>query len=183
MAWWVPDSGVTFLAICQKKDHLGPNFWKRISGNIFDHEEDTLGIILSSISGRPGIGPGQPLDSGGLFIMSRLVYSWRIIRAFSAMCIFKHTSTKFGIFLKISMSFQLILIIILASSFKSIAYSAYICKKKPKKGLFDETHHAFSRLAYSVIFLRQLENYRYSVAGITKFLSGDFSMELWILSL
>ena len=30
---------------------LDPNFGKKISGNIFDHEEDTLGIILSSILG------------------------------------------------------------------------------------------------------------------------------------
>ena len=28
-----------------------PNFGKRISGNIFDHKEDSLGIILSPISG------------------------------------------------------------------------------------------------------------------------------------
>ena len=40
-------SGVPFLALCQKGDHLDPNFEKIISSNIFDHEEDTLGIILS----------------------------------------------------------------------------------------------------------------------------------------
>ena len=30
---------------------LGPNFGKIIVGNIFDHKEDTLEIILSPISG------------------------------------------------------------------------------------------------------------------------------------
>ena len=36
----------------------------------------------------PGIGLGQPPDLGGLFIMSRLVYSERITCTFSDMCIF-----------------------------------------------------------------------------------------------
>ena len=30
---------------------LGPNFGKIILGNIFDHKEDTLGIVLSPIGG------------------------------------------------------------------------------------------------------------------------------------
>ena len=40
-----------FLLFVKKGDHLDPNIGKIISGNIVDHEEDTLGIILSPISG------------------------------------------------------------------------------------------------------------------------------------
>ena len=32
-------------------DPLDPNFGERIFGNLFDHQEDSLGIILSPISG------------------------------------------------------------------------------------------------------------------------------------
>ena len=32
-------------------DNLDPNFGKIINGNIFDHKDDPLGIILSQISG------------------------------------------------------------------------------------------------------------------------------------
>ena len=38
-------------ALQKNVDPLDPNFGERISGNIFDHEEDTLEIILSPISG------------------------------------------------------------------------------------------------------------------------------------
>ena len=37
-------------ALWKKGDPLDPNFGKRISGIFFDHQEDTLGIILSPIS-------------------------------------------------------------------------------------------------------------------------------------
>ena len=40
-----------FLIFVKNGDHLDPNFWKKNSGNIFDHKEDHLGIILSQISG------------------------------------------------------------------------------------------------------------------------------------
>ena len=40
-----------FLALFKKGDHLDPNFGKRILGNIFDHKEDTLGIVLNPNSG------------------------------------------------------------------------------------------------------------------------------------
>ena len=46
---WVPES--PFWPYVKKRDHLDPNFGKIISENIFDLEEDTLGIILSPISG------------------------------------------------------------------------------------------------------------------------------------
>ena len=49
MACWVPER--LFWPFVKKGDHLDPNFGKIISGNIFDHEEDTLGTILSQISG------------------------------------------------------------------------------------------------------------------------------------
>ena len=49
MACWVPEG--LFWAFVKKGDHLDANFLKIISGNFFDHEEDTLGIILSPISG------------------------------------------------------------------------------------------------------------------------------------
>jgi len=48
-ACWVPEH--LFLLFVKKGDHLDPNFGKIISGNIFDHKEDNLGIILSPISG------------------------------------------------------------------------------------------------------------------------------------
>ena len=44
-------SGVPFSRFVKKGGHLSPNFGKMISGNIFDHKEDTLRIILSPISG------------------------------------------------------------------------------------------------------------------------------------
>ena len=44
----VPGSGGPLV---KKGDHLDPDFGKIISGNIFNHKEDTLGIILSPISG------------------------------------------------------------------------------------------------------------------------------------
>ena len=40
-----------FWPFVKKGDHLDPDFEKIISGNIFNHKEDTLGIILSPISG------------------------------------------------------------------------------------------------------------------------------------
>ena len=40
-----------FWPIVKNGGNLDPNFGKRISGNIFDHKEDTLGMILSPISG------------------------------------------------------------------------------------------------------------------------------------
>ena len=40
-----------FGLLVKKGGHLEPNLGKIISGNIFDHKEDTLGIILSPISG------------------------------------------------------------------------------------------------------------------------------------
>ena len=40
-----------FWPFVKKGDHLDPNFEKIISGNIFDHEEGTLGIILNPFSG------------------------------------------------------------------------------------------------------------------------------------
>ena len=49
MVCWVAEPH--FWPFVKKGDHLGPNFGKIISGNIFDHKEDTLGIILSPISG------------------------------------------------------------------------------------------------------------------------------------
>ena len=48
-ACWVQER--LFWPFVKKGDHLDPKFGKIISGNIFDHEEDTLGIILSPISG------------------------------------------------------------------------------------------------------------------------------------
>ena len=40
-----------FWPFVKKGDHLDPNFGKVISGNMFVYEADTLGIILSPISG------------------------------------------------------------------------------------------------------------------------------------
>ena len=36
-----------FWPFVKKRDHLDPNFGKIISGNIFDHKEDNLGVFLS----------------------------------------------------------------------------------------------------------------------------------------
>ena len=44
-------SGAPFLALCQKWRLFRPQFWKITSGNILDHKEDNLGIILSLLSG------------------------------------------------------------------------------------------------------------------------------------
>ena len=41
----------TFLPFVENGGLLDPNFGKIISGNIFDHQENTLGIFLSPISG------------------------------------------------------------------------------------------------------------------------------------
>ena len=49
MVCWVPER--RFWPFVKNEDHLDPNFGKIIFGNIFDHKEDTLGIILSQISG------------------------------------------------------------------------------------------------------------------------------------
>ena len=49
MAGWVPER--LFLPFVKNGGLLDPNFGKIIFGNIFDHEEDNLGIILSPISG------------------------------------------------------------------------------------------------------------------------------------
>ena len=46
---WVAEP--PFWPFVKKEDHLDPDFGKIISGNIFNHKEDTLGIILSPISG------------------------------------------------------------------------------------------------------------------------------------
>ena len=49
-----PKRGLRYPAYRQfvkKADHLDPDFGKIISGNIFDHDEYTLGIILSPILG------------------------------------------------------------------------------------------------------------------------------------
>ena len=40
-----------FLGPLSKKGPFRPKIWKKNSGNIFDHKEDTLRIILSPISG------------------------------------------------------------------------------------------------------------------------------------
>ena len=47
MVCWVPEH--VFLLFVKNGDHLDPDFRKIISGNIFDHEDDDLGIILSPI--------------------------------------------------------------------------------------------------------------------------------------
>ena len=49
MVCWVAEPH--FWAFVKKGDHLDPYFGKIISSNIFDLEEDTLGIILSPITG------------------------------------------------------------------------------------------------------------------------------------
>ena len=49
MACWVSEP--LFWPFVKKGEPLNPNFGKIISGNIFDHQKDTLGIILSPISG------------------------------------------------------------------------------------------------------------------------------------
>ena len=50
MACWVPEH--LFLLFVKNGDHLDPIIEKKnIPGNIFDHEEDTLGIILSPFLG------------------------------------------------------------------------------------------------------------------------------------
>ena len=46
---WVAEP--PFWPFVNKKDHLDPDFGKIISGNIFNHKEDSLGIILSAILG------------------------------------------------------------------------------------------------------------------------------------
>ena len=48
-ACWVPEP--PFWPFVKKGDHLDPDFGKIISGNIFNHKEDSLGIILSRIPG------------------------------------------------------------------------------------------------------------------------------------
>ena len=47
----VLDPGAPFMALCQKRRPFIPQFWKKNSGNILYHEEDTLGISLKSFSG------------------------------------------------------------------------------------------------------------------------------------
>ena len=49
MAGWFPER--LFLPFVINGGLLDPNFEKIISGNIFDHEEDSLGTILRPISG------------------------------------------------------------------------------------------------------------------------------------
>ena len=44
-------SGAPFLPFVKKGDPLDHNFGKIIIGNMFDHKDDPLGIILSQISG------------------------------------------------------------------------------------------------------------------------------------
>ena len=57
-------SGGTFLPFVKNGGILDSNFGKRISGNIFDHKEDTLGIILSAISGLLDDGPSVSVLQG-----------------------------------------------------------------------------------------------------------------------
>ena len=40
-----------FFPLVENDDSLNPDFGKNIAVNIFDNEEDTLGIILSPILG------------------------------------------------------------------------------------------------------------------------------------
>ena len=47
--FWVP--GYLFWLFVKNGENLDPNFGKIIYGNICDHDEDTLVIILSRISG------------------------------------------------------------------------------------------------------------------------------------
>ena len=49
MACWVPERLIWPLV--KNGGFLDPNFGKIIFGNIFDYEEDNLGIILSPFSG------------------------------------------------------------------------------------------------------------------------------------
>ena len=49
MAHRVPE--ILFWPIIKTRGHLHSDFGKKISQNIFDHKEDTVGIILSPFSG------------------------------------------------------------------------------------------------------------------------------------
>ena len=46
----IPGLNALFLAHDPNCRSFAPEFWKKISNNILDYKQDTLGIILSTIS-------------------------------------------------------------------------------------------------------------------------------------
>ena len=76
--WWPAGFRSPFFALCQKGDPLDPNFGKIISGNIFDHQKDTLGIIFKP--NFRSLGPLVPLSH--VFDWRYALYLWRLFWSF-----------------------------------------------------------------------------------------------------